>query len=195
MKNRQLRDLILLALFADIGFVSKRLISPLANILTDLLRIPGGIGTAFSLMFLVIGAYLVRRRYAAAVMGLIQCVLALSLGMTGAMGALSPIGYLIPGIVIDLVFMLCDRLDPDPFITLAAANMAGSAAASITANFIVFRLRGAVLCLYVLTGMICGGVCGMIADILIRRLRPLFRPEGQYRFSDAAQDGESGERV
>ncbi len=184
MKNRQLRDLILLALFADIGFASKRLISPLANILTDFLRIPGGIGTAFSLMFLVIGSYLVKRRYAATVMGLIQCVLALSLGMTGAMGLLSPIGYIIPGIVIDLMIAVCDRLDPGPFITLTAANMAGSAAASLTANFIVFRLRGAVLCLYVLVSMVCAGFCGMTADVLIRRLQPLLKSGVQYRLSE-----------
>ena len=48
MKNITIRDLILLAFFADIGFVSKRLIAPFANVITDFLRVPGGIGTAFS---------------------------------------------------------------------------------------------------------------------------------------------------
>lgn len=62
MKNIRVRELILLAFFADIGFVSKRLIPPIANVFTDFLRVPGGIGTAFSLMFLVIGACLIRRK-------------------------------------------------------------------------------------------------------------------------------------
>ena len=47
MNDIKIRDLILLAFFADIGFVSKRLIAPFANVLTDFLRVPGGIGTAF----------------------------------------------------------------------------------------------------------------------------------------------------
>lgn len=173
MKGIRVKELILLALFADIGFVSKRMIAPFANVITDFLRVPGGIGTAFSLMFIVIGAYLIHRRGAAALMSLVQCVLALSLGMSGAMGMLSPIGYIVPGIVIDLVIGISRKADP--LLSMCAANMAGSIAASLTANFIVFHLHGAVLALYLIISMICGGVCGMIARVLAKRLSPLYR--------------------
>ena len=103
MKNINIKDLILLAFFADIGFVSKRVIAPFANVFTDFLRVPGGIGTAFSLMFIVIGTYLIQRKGSATVMSLVQCILAMSLGMTGAMGMLSVIGYIMPGIIIDIM--------------------------------------------------------------------------------------------
>lgn len=56
MKTHNLKTIIFLSLCCDLGLLSKRLISPLANIVTDSLHIPGGIGTAFSLMFLVIAA-------------------------------------------------------------------------------------------------------------------------------------------
>ncbi len=177
MKNIRVRDLILLAFFADIGFLSKRLIAPLANVLTDFLRVPGGIGTSFSLMFLVIGACLIRRKGAASAMALVQCVLAMSLGMTGAMGMMSPIGYIMPGIVIDLILAVCDRYRMDLPVSMIIANAAGSFTAALTADFIVFRLRGAVLALYLLIALISGGICGFLAPVIFRRIRPLYQTE------------------
>lgn len=177
MKNITIRDLILLAFFADIGFVSKRLIAPFANVLTDFLRVPGGIGTSFSLMFLVIGACLIRRKGSASVMGLVQCILAMSLGMTGAMGMLSPIGYIMPGIVIDIIIAFCLRHNAGHQVTMITANAAGSLMAALTANFIVFRLSGAVLALYLLISLISGGICGLLAAVIFKRIKPLYRSD------------------
>ena len=177
MKNIKVRDLILLAFFADIGFVSKRLIAPIANILTDFLRVPGGIGTAFSLMFLVIGACMIKRKGAAAVMGLVQVILAMSLGMTGAMGMLSPIGYILPGIIIDIAIAFCDRFGTGLPLTMITANAAGSVTAALTANFIVFRLHGAVLALYLLIGLISGSICGFLGAVICQRIQSLNRTE------------------
>ena len=174
MKKITVRELILLAFFADIGFVSKRLIAPFANVLTDFLRVPGGIGTAFSLMFLTIGACMIRRKGAAALMSLVQCILAMSLGMSGAMGMLSPVGYIVPGIAIDIVIAVCLRYSAGLTGTMTAANAAGSLAAALTADFIVFRLHGAVLALYLLIALISGGVCGLMASFIFRRIRPLY---------------------
>ena len=180
MKNNKVRDLILLALFADTGFAAKRLISPFANVLTDFLRVPGGIGTAFSLMFLVIGAYLIQRKGAASAMSLVQCILAMTLGMTGAMGMMSPVGYILPGIVIDLIIALCMRHNAGMLITMTSANAAGSLMAALTADFIVFRLHGTVLALYLLIALISGGICGFPATVIFRRIRPLYRREEHH---------------
>ena len=46
MNKDKLRRLIIMALCCDIGLFSKRLIAPAANVITDALHIPGGIGTA-----------------------------------------------------------------------------------------------------------------------------------------------------
>lgn len=177
MKNIKIRDLILLAFFADIGFVSKRVIAPFANVFTDFLRVPGGIGTAFSLMFIVIGTYLIQRKGSATVMSLVQCILAMSLGMTGAMGMMSPIGYIMPGIVIDIMIILCLRYHASMPLSMILANAAGSVTAALTANFIVFRLRGAVLALYLLIGLISGGICGLLAAVIFKRIKPLYRSD------------------
>ena len=102
MKKTDLRSLIFMALCCDLGLFAKKLISPAANFITEFLHIPGGIATSFSLMFLVIAAALMPFPLCATVMGVVQSLLALCFGMTGSMGALAPIGYILPGIVIDL---------------------------------------------------------------------------------------------
>ncbi len=58
MKKMNLRTVIFLALCCDMGLFAKKLIIPFANVITDALHIPGGIGTSFSLMFLVVAAVL-----------------------------------------------------------------------------------------------------------------------------------------
>ena len=95
-----------MALCCDLGLFAKKLISPAANVITESLHIPGGIATVFSLMFLVIAASVVSMPGCATIMSVVQSVIALCFGMTGSMGLLAPIGYIIPGIVIDLVMFL-----------------------------------------------------------------------------------------
>ena len=129
MNRYSLRNLLFLTLCCDLGLFSKRLISPAANILTDFLRIPGGIGTSFSLMFLVVAAELVPVFGCATLMSLVQSLIALSLGMVGSMGILSPIGYVVPGLVIDLLFLLSRKTGLGTDLKLTAANMLGAAPA------------------------------------------------------------------
>ncbi len=173
MNNYKLRNLIFLTLCCDLGLFSKRLIAPVANIVTDMLRIPGGIGTSFSLMFLVFAAALVHVRGCATLMGLVQSAIAVSMGMIGSMGALSPIGYIVPGIIIDLVFMISRRTKADLLPVMTIANMLGAAAACLTANMIVFHLRGVPLALYITVALASGGVCGPLGCSLAKRLRPV----------------------
>jgi len=173
----KLRELIFITLCCDLGLFSKRLIAPAANILTDFMRIPGGIGTSFSLVFLVVAAAIVPVRGCAALMGLIQSMIALSLGMVGSMGALSPIGYIVPGIVIDLVLWLFEKISLPRQPAMIIANMLAAAAAGLTANMIVFNLSGVPLALYVLVALASGSVSGTLSYSLYIRLRPVLAKE------------------
>lgn len=184
MKRFSLRNLLFLTLCCDLGLFSKRLIAPAANILTDFLRIPGGIGTSFSLMFLVVAAELVPIFGCATLMSIIQSMIALSLGMVGSMGILSPIGYIVPGIVIDLIFLLSRKTDLGTDLTLTLANMFGAASASLAANFIVFRLPGIPLALYIVVALASGAVCGSFAGVLVKRLRPVMSSSSASGFEE-----------
>ncbi|WP_298016487.1 hypothetical protein [uncultured Dysosmobacter sp.] len=171
MKHYRLQHLIYMALCCNLGLLSKRLIAPVTNIFTDALHIPGGIGTSFSLMFLVICAAVIPRFGCAAIMGIVQSVLALSMGMVGSMGALSPIGYIVPGMVIDGVLYLSRKVHLSMGLGVMIANMLAAAAAAITANVIVFHLGGIVLALYLAVAVTSGAICGMLAGELVPPIR------------------------
>lgn len=177
MKHAKLRRMIFLALCCDLGLFTKRLIAPAANILTDSLHIPGGVGTSFSLMFLVLAAVLMPGFGCGTLMGLVQGVLALSMGMVGSMGILSPIGYIVPGFVIDCVIYAARKVKLTDEIAMLTANMLAAAAACLTANLIVFHLKGLVLLLYLSVSLTSGAICGVLGGSLAARLRPVIWAE------------------
>lgn len=173
MRSYRLRTIVFLALCCDLGLFSKRLIAPAANVITDALHIPGGIGTSFSLMFLVVAAMLVPRFGCATIMAAVQSVIALSLGMVGSMGALSPIGYIVPGVAVDLLVALTRRMPLPRTERAMLINAAAGVCAALTANLVVFRLQGAALMLYLCVAASSGAICGVPASELVRRLAPV----------------------
>ena len=177
MKRFNLRALVFMALCCDLGMISKKLISPAANVITEFLHIPGGIATSFSLMFLVIAASVVSLPFCATLMGGVQSLLALILGTTGSMGIFAPIGYIMPGLVIDLVFLLWKKVSWDPPLGIMLASVAASVTACLTANIIVFRLRGIILLLYVCVSATGGAICSLLANVLTERLRSMIKGE------------------
>jgi len=177
MKREKLRRLIFMALCCDLGIFAKKLIVPAANIITDSLHIPGGIGTAFSLMFIVVAAVFVPRFGSATLMGTVQSGIALCMGTVGSMGALAPVGYIVPAFVIDCALYVSRRLRISRAEALVLANALASVAACLAANLIVFRLHGVVLALYVCVAAFSGTVCGVLADSVVQKLEPIFGEE------------------
>ncbi len=177
MNRLRLRRLIFMALCCDLGIFAKKLIVPAANFLTDALHIPGGIGTSFSLMFIVIAAAFVPRFGAATLMGAVQSGIALCMGTVGSMGALAPIGYILPGLAIDCVMLVSRKLKLNRTEALILANAAAAVTACLTANLIVFRLFGVVLCLYASVSMLSGTFCGIVAGMAAKKLDPIFRKD------------------
>ena len=171
MKKSKLTMLIFMALCCLLGLLAKKLINPFANLITDNLHIPGGISAGFSLMFLVIAAELVTVRRSGIMMGAVQGALALITGRVGSMGALMPLGYLLPGITIDLVYACTKKLPPEE--RMVFANMAAAVTASLTANLIVFHLWGAVLGLYLTVSAVSGLLWGLLGTQLVKRLKPI----------------------
>ena len=173
MRQLNLRQLIFMALCCDLGLFAKKLILPAANLVTDVLHIPGGIGTSFSLLFLITAAFLLPGNWCGAIMGVVQSLMAVGFGMVGSMGALAPIGYIVPGVVIDLVKRLWTRgrLGLEECVLLA--SVLASVSASLSANCIGFHLWGPPLWLYCGVAATSGGICGVLAASLWGRLRPV----------------------
>ena len=173
MRKLNLRAFIFMALCCDLGLFSKRLVSPAANLITDFLHIPGGVATSFSLMFLVIAASLIPVFGCASIMGAVQSLLALFFGMTGSMGLLAPIGYILPGLAIDLILLTSRKITNDSSAGILPAMIVSSVTACLTATVLVFRLRGIALLLYVFVSAASGSLCGLLAINMAGRLKPV----------------------
>ena len=173
MKRFSLRELIFLTLCCDLGLFTKRIAAPIVNLITDALHVPGGIGTGISLMFLVVAAALFGRFGCATIMGALQSVIALSLGMVGSMGALSVIGYVVPGIVVDCVLYVTGKTHTGQVVTAVGANALASMAANLVANFITFHLKGLPLMICLSISFISGAIFGFLCSFLFRKLQPV----------------------
>lgn len=173
MKKLNLRAWIFMALCCDFGLFTKKLISPAANLITESLHIPGGVATSFSLMFLVTAASVIPVFGCATIMGAVQSLLALCFGMTGSMGLLAPVGYIMPGIAIDLILLVSRKLTKDPSAGIMLSSIVSSVIACLTATVLVFRLSGIILLLYVFVSATSGSICGLLAVSLVNRIRPV----------------------
>lgn len=171
MRLSKLSMLNFMALCCVLGLVTKKLINPFANIITEALHIPGGISTGFSIMFLVIAAEVVKMKGSGTMMGTVQGFLALAMGRIGSMGILAPIGYIVPGMCVDLVYHLQKAFKLSQLERMVFANALAAVMASVTANLIVFRLRGPVLWLYLCISATSGTIYGFLGSAIVTRLR------------------------
>lgn len=169
MKNKiPLRHLIFLAICIALSLVTKRVISPVTNLLTDLIRIPGGgAATAFSLMFLAVGTANMQWRWATTAAGFVQSILALSLGMSAYQGAFAILTYTLPGLILDLFRLFYPDRDAAFFLLgCAAANTA----CALLSNLLVFRLQGVAFALWLLVACLMGLLGGFLGDVIYRRI-------------------------
>ena len=164
-----------MALCCDLGVFSKRIIGPVANILTDSLHIPGGIGTSFSIMFVLVGAESCGIPGCAVLMCCVQSMIALAIGTTGSMGALAPIGYILPGLAMELCMLVRKRWMLYSSDAIAITNALASMAAALAANFITFGLKGVVLLLYLSVSGTSGLLFGYLGSKIIKRLKLVIR--------------------
>lgn len=174
MNRNKLKRLIFMALCCDLGIFAKKFIVPAANIFTDSLHIPGGVGTSFSLMFIIVAAVFVPRFGSATLMGTIQSGIALCMGTVGSMGALAPIGYILPGFAIDCVLFASRKMKLQRNESMVIANALAAVCACLVANVIVFNLHGIVLMLYVCVSLTSGAICGVLAGSVAEKLDPVF---------------------
>ena len=149
-----LRELCLMTFLAVFGMLFKPLVSPAFNLITDFVRVPGGSMTAgFSLLFLVFAAARIRKPGTALLMGLVQAVMSLSMGISATAGILVFITYTMPGAGIDLI--LCSGwFDRFP----------------LKLRMLYFRLPLTAFLLFYLLGILSGACGGVFAWHLSRRL-------------------------
>lgn len=164
-------DLMTISMMAALGIASKPIIVPLAHIITGPLYIPGGVvAGGFYMMWIVLGAGLVQKRGTATLIGIVQGIMVISLGVFGTHGIMSLFTYMFPGLAIDLLLFLirhkgccCTCL----FLSGMVANISGT----FLVNIIFFKLPWIPLVLSLSSAALSGGLAGIIAYMLIKHFR------------------------
>ncbi len=166
-------ELIIIALTASLGLATKPIIVPLTHLITGPLFIPGGsVAGGFYMMWLVLGASLVKKKGTATLIGITQGIIVMITGSFGTHGVLSILTYGLPGLAIDLVFVVFRRNFQTPadfFLAGVLANISGT----YLSNLVFFRLPLLPLIISLSTGALSGGLGGLLAYLIYKRVKTI----------------------
>lgn len=176
--NRFLRrfsvfELIIIAMMAALGIATKPVVVPLAHIITGPLYIPGGaIAGGFYMMWIVLGAGLVRKGGAATLIAFVQAIMIIVTGVYGTHGIVSIATYTLPGFMVDVALLITrgkKNLLLDCFVGGIAANLSGT----FLSNLVFFKLPLIPLILSLSSAALSGGLGGIIAFNIIKSFKKL----------------------
>ena len=164
-------EIILIALMATLGIATKPVIVPLAHIISGPLYIPGGaIAGGLYMMWIVLGVGIIERKGTATLISIVQAIMVVSLGIYGTHGIISFITYILPGLIVDLYILVLRPREfriGDYFICGILANITGT----FLVNIAFFRLPLVPLVLTLATASFSGGIGGLIAHSIVKRLK------------------------
>jgi ABC-type thiamin/hydroxymethylpyrimidine transport system permease subunit len=173
LKKFTINQLVIIGLVAALGIATKPIVVPLVHIITGPLFIPGGsLAGGFYMLWLVLGAGMIKKTGSGTVIALIQALLAIVLGIYGTHGIVSLLTYTLPGIAADLVFFFSVNKKYNLmhyFLAGALANTCGA----FTVNLFIFQLPLIPLILSLSIALFSGGLGGIIAYNLNGKLSKL----------------------
>ena len=166
-------ELVIIGLVAALGIATKPIVVPLIHIITGPLFIPGGsLAGGFYMLWLVLGAGIVRKTGTATVIAFTQAVIAIVLGIYGTHGIVSLFTYTAPGIAADLVF-LCSKNKNYNLMHFFLAGALSNTAGAFAVNLMLFQLPFIPLVLSLSIALFSGGFGGIIAYSLNKKLSKL----------------------
>lgn len=166
-------QLIIIAMMASLGIAVKPVLVPLAQIITGPLYIPGGAITGgIYMMFIVLGAGLVKKTGTATLISIVQAIMVVSTGIFGTHGIMSFITYILPGVAVDLFFGLI-RHNGCCIGCCMGAGIIANITGTFLVNLVFFRLPLIPLILCLSSAALSGGLGGIIAYSIIKRFDKL----------------------
>ncbi|OWZ83883.1 hypothetical protein CDO51_06250 [Natranaerobius trueperi] len=156
---------------ACLGIAIKPVIVPLAHIITGPLFIPGGVvAGGFYMMWLVMGAGLVGKLGTATLIAIVQAIVIMAIGFFGTHGFMSVFTYILPGLFVDLVFLISRHRGCCVgccFVAGIAANISGT----FLVNIVFFRLPIIPLLLSLSAAALSGGLGGIISNAVVKQFK------------------------
>jgi len=166
-------QLMVIALLAAMGIAVKTVITPLVQMLTGPLYIPGGVvAGGLYMLFLVLAVSLTGRRGSAVFCGFCQGLMVLIIGAGGSHGAFSIVSYTLTGLSVDLL-MLALRHKGCCLMCCFFGGMAANLAGTLLVNAAFFEMPAIPLMLSLAAGALSGGFGGTLAWIFTKQLRKL----------------------
>ncbi|MDA3886235.1 MAG: ECF transporter S component [Candidatus Delongbacteria bacterium] len=173
LRTFSINELVIIGLVAALGMATKPVVVPLTHIITGPLFIPGGsLAGGFYMLWIVLGAGLVKKKGSGTVIALTQAALAIVLGIYGTHGITSLLTYTLPGIAIDVVFLFSRNYKYNImhyFIAGAISNISGAFAV----NLVIFQLPFIPLMLSLSVALFSGGLGGILAYNINSKLSKL----------------------
>ena len=171
LRRFSVKELVIISAMAALGLAIKAVVTPLIQLASAPLFIPGGaLGGGLYMMWLVIAAGITGRRGAASLTALVQALLVILTGVGGSHGILSLVSYTLPGLAIDLWLLISRHRAcclPCAFVSCILANLCGT----VAVNMIFFRLPTIHLLLSLTAAAFSGGVGGVLSWRLLGALR------------------------
>lgn len=170
LRGFRIYELVLMALMASLGIATKPIVVPLAHMVTGPLFIPGGaFAGGFYMFWIILAAGFVGKRGTATLTALIQALMIVVTGFFGSHGLVSIATYTMPGLIVDLLFLIIRRKWETPmdfFVAGMAANLTGT----YLTNLVFFRLPWIPLLMSLSSALLSGGIGGMIAYQIFKRI-------------------------
>ncbi len=184
-----LADYCIMSMVAAMGIAIKAIIVPLAQIITGPLFIPGGVvAGGFYMAFLVLGESITGKWGTAFVVALIQGAVVTLTGALGSHGAASILTYTMPGIAIDLLYLIM-RHRADCAICCFLGGVVANMAGSFSVNLAIFNLSFVPLMLSLTASALSGGLGGLVAHSIGSNVRRLGILQGRQITKDEKQKG------
>jgi len=155
---------------AGLGVATKPIVVPLAHMITGPLYIPGGvIAGGFYMLWLVLGAGIIKKRGAATLISTVQAIMMVSLGIYGTHGIVSFFTYIIPGLAMDTLYLFFK--DPAKLVPCFLAGIVANLSGTFLVNIVFFRLPIIPLILALSSASLSGGIGGIIAYSIIKQFK------------------------
>jgi len=166
-------DAVFITLMAACGLALKPIVGPFFKLIGSALLIPSGsLAGAIYMIWPMLALLTVQQTGTATFVGLLQGIIVLVTGIFGSHGVLSLITYTIPGVMIDIVYLLIHRINNKWLMSLPAAmgNVSGTFIVGIVFMHIPFIL----LIIGLIPAFIFGAIGGYLSLILYKWLVQTF---------------------
>lgn len=169
LKKLSTFDAVIVVLIAATGLAVKPVIGPLLKIIgSAFLLSTGSIAGIIYMLFPMLALLIVRQTGAATLTGLIQGVIVMIVGVYGSHGILSLLTYSVPGIFIDVGFLLI-RKYPKKWLLFIPTGL-GNLSGNLLVGVLFLRLPKIPLVINLVMGFFLGGISGYIAWFLYKWL-------------------------